>query len=224
MPNAIIERLLPPGMNRPGTAIKVRGIVSHRTGNAKPGADAQSHYNYFAGGNRSSSAHYFVDSGSILRIIPEDEMSWHAGLITNPNWTMGNPNTWAVSVELCENYPFMSPEGDMAYRKFVWLHADICRRRGLDPRKDIYGHFMVDPVNRGEDPKGLFNWSMFIEDVVRALAAMVADIQDGAWAKLAVLEAAIMDLNVRIAAVQAERDKYRAAIRAVQGIVNQFRP
>ena len=163
----ITERLLPPGMNRPGTAIKVRGVISHITGNASPSADALSHYNYFAGANRNGSAHYFTDHQTILRIIPESEMAWHAGLITNPDWRLGNPNTWAVGVEMCQNYPFMSAEGDMAYRKYVWLHADICRRYGLDPRQDIYGHFEIDPVNRGNDPKAFFNWDMFIEDVAR---------------------------------------------------------
>jgi N-acetylmuramoyl-L-alanine amidase len=219
MPYTITEKLLPIGMNRPGTLIKVRGIVSHRTGNTNAGTDALAHYGFFAGGNRNASAHYFVDSGNILRIIPEDEMSWHAGLITSKAWTLGNPNTWAIGVELCENFPFMSPEGDAAYRKYVWLHADICRRRNLEPRKDIHGHFMIDPVNRGEDPKGLFNWGMFIDDVARELAAIKEEAEPET---LASLKEQNRELQIKLAAMQAEKDNWKGGIKKVQEIVSKF--
>lgn len=169
----IEEDLLPAGRNtnRPGMPIAVKGIISHRTGNARPTADARAHRRYFGGGYRGASAHYFVDSERILRLIPETEMAWHAGLITAAGWTRGNPNTWAIGVELCEDHPYLSPEGAEAYRRYVWLHADICRRHNLNPRQQIFGHHQVDPRNRPSDPVGLFEWVRFIDDVARALAA-----------------------------------------------------
>lgn len=166
----IEEDLLPVGRdtNRPGTPIAVRGIVAHRTGN--PRADARAHRRYFGGGYRGASAHYFVDSQRILRIVPEGEMAWHAGVVTAPGWKRGNPNTWAVGIELCEDHPLDTPQGQEAYRRYVWLHADICLRHGLDPRADILGHFQVDPRNRPQDPLGLFDWGRFLDDVAAVLA------------------------------------------------------
>lgn len=168
----IEENLLLVGRNtnRPGTPITVRGIISHRTGNPSPTADALAHRQYFGSAYRGASAHYFVDSGRILRIIPETEIAWHAGLVTSKTWDKGNPNAWAIGIELCENYPMGTPEMGRAYARYVWLHADICRRHDLDPRRDIFGHFEVDPRNRPSDPIGLFKWEPFIEDVVQTLA------------------------------------------------------
>ncbi len=172
------EDLLPIGRqtNRPGIVIKVGGIISHRTGNSAKTADAIAHRRYFGSGYRSASAHYFVDSARILRIIPENEMAWHAGLVTSKDWSRGNPNNWAIGIEICENNPHLSPEGREAYRRYVWLHADICRRHGLDPQKDIFGHFMVDPKNRAADPAGLFQWETFIEDVYSIWLSMIKPI------------------------------------------------
>ena len=39
----------------------IRYIVIHDTGNKSKGADADSHFRYFNGGNRNSSADFFVD-------------------------------------------------------------------------------------------------------------------------------------------------------------------
>ena len=171
MAYVIEEHLLPVGrqFNRPGTPIRIQGIVSHRTGNPSPRGDSHAHRAYFAGGYRGASVHYFVDSRRILRIIPEHEMAWHAGHVTNKSWTLGNPNYWSIGIELCENHPLESPEGQEAFRRYVWLHADLCRRHRLDPQKDIHGHFEIDPLNRAADPIGLFDWETFLRDVAEEL-------------------------------------------------------
>lgn len=144
----IEERLLPLGRttNRPGTLLKPTEVVCHRTGNTNPRADALAHYRYFSGGYRASSAHYFVDSRRILRTIPENEVAWHAGPVANAK---------AIGVELCENNPPGTLEFDMAYRRYVWLVADICNRYGLHPAMAVKGHFEYDPINRPNDPHGL---------------------------------------------------------------------
>lgn len=132
--------------------------MSHRTGNASPGADARAHYRYFNGGDRGASAHYFVDAKEIVRIIPEDEIAYHAG--------PANGDT--IGIELCE------PAGDWqgGYPAYVELHADICRRYGLDPLRNIRGHFEIDPINRPQDPIGLFKWDPFLQDVAHKLTEM----------------------------------------------------
>lgn len=166
----IVQLILDPGNpNRPGKNYTrrsgeivvwrgVKGIISHRTGNQNPGATARAHYQYFNGGDRSASAHYFVDGQEIIRIIPEDEIAFHAG--------PANGDT--IGIELCE------PGGDWAsgYPAYVRLHADICLRYGLNPLRDIRGHFQVDPVNRPQDPVGLFKWEPFLNDVANKLAEL----------------------------------------------------
>ncbi|MCL6450149.1 MAG: peptidoglycan recognition protein family protein [Acetobacteraceae bacterium] len=161
----IVERLIPfSSGNRPGTPLVPREITSHRTGN--PTADAMAHYRYFSRPltpRRPASAHYFVDSGTILRIIPENERAYHAG---------PRANAIAIGIELCENRRPGTPGFLEAYRRYVWLHADICRRYGFDPRTRIRPHAYWDPRNRPDDPVGLINWQQFLRDVAKELGAM----------------------------------------------------
>lgn len=72
-------------------------IVIHDTGN--PGAGALNHFNYFNGGNRRSSADYFVDSNNIIQIIDtEHYYSWAVG---DGNGKYGITNSNSVSIEMC---------------------------------------------------------------------------------------------------------------------------
>lgn len=166
----IVELLLDPSNpNRPGKSYTrrsgeivtwrgVRGIISHRTGNDRPDADARAHYQYFSTGDRKASAHYFVDGKEVIRIIPEDEIAFHAG----------PANADTIGIELAE----AGGDWQSGYPAYVELHADICLRYGLDPLKDIRGHFQIDPVNRPQDPIGLFAWEPFLQDVARELTEL----------------------------------------------------
>lgn len=84
--------------SRNGT--KIEYIVIHDTANKDKGANADAHYNYFNGGNRGSSAHYFVDDNGALRVVKDSDKSWHCGdgygkyNITNAN---------SIGVEMCIN-------------------------------------------------------------------------------------------------------------------------
>ena len=82
-------------------------IVIHDTGN--PGAGALNHYNYFNGGNRNSSADYFVDSNNIIQIIDTDHYySWAVG---DGKGKYGITNSNSVSIEMClekDGYPSQS--------------------------------------------------------------------------------------------------------------------
>ena len=64
--------------NRGGTPIKY--IVVHDTGNPSRGANATAHYNYFNGGDRSSSADFFVDDTQVLCVNDYYKYyTWHCG-------------------------------------------------------------------------------------------------------------------------------------------------
>lgn len=126
----IIQKLLPIGLNRPGTPLKARGVAIHET--ATPGATADAEARYFSSGNRRASAHYFVDPDSIVQLIPEDEVAWHAGRTANARY---------IAIELCH---FDQPElFQRIWRRGVWLCANICRRHGFNPDADVVSHAWI---------------------------------------------------------------------------------
>lgn len=66
-------------------------IVLHYT--AGNGDTAEGNGKYFAGSNRKSSAHYFVDESSIVQTVLDGDTAWHAG-----NWDM---NSRSIGIEMC---------------------------------------------------------------------------------------------------------------------------
>ncbi len=95
----------------------VEYIVIHDTGNPKPGADAMAHYQFFAGGNREASAHYFVDDKQVVQIIDDSEGSWHCGIkYKTPATPISNHNS--LGIEMCIN-----PDGN--YNKAMTNTIDL---------------------------------------------------------------------------------------------------
>lgn len=66
-------------------------IVMHYTGGN--GDTARNNGKYFAGANRSASAHYFVDETSVVQSVKEGDTAHHAG-----NWDM---NCRSIGIEMC---------------------------------------------------------------------------------------------------------------------------
>ncbi len=93
----------------------VKWIVVHDTANYGVGANAMAHQRYFGGGNRNSSAHYFVDDKEIVQIIGDSLASWHCGDNQGKGRALnGCTNLNSIGVELCVN-----KDGD--YNK-AWLN------------------------------------------------------------------------------------------------------
>ena len=85
--------------NRGGTPIKY--IVVHDTGNPSRGANATAHYNYFNGGDRSSSADFFVDDTQVLCVNDYYKFyTWHCG---DGRGKYGITNRNSVGIEFCIN-------------------------------------------------------------------------------------------------------------------------
>ena len=80
----------------------VEYIVIHDTGNSAAGSNAMAHYQYFAGGNRNASAHYFVDSTMVVQIIDDSEGSWHSG-VKYKTYATPISNTNSIGIEMCIN-------------------------------------------------------------------------------------------------------------------------
>lgn len=84
--------------SRHGTPIQY--IVIHDTGNAASTATAENHFNYFNGGNRQASAHYFVDDKQILQIVEDNVAAWHVG---DGKGKYGITNSNSLGIEICVN-------------------------------------------------------------------------------------------------------------------------
>lgn len=144
---------------------KVRFLVAHETANNS--ADADAHQRYFNGINFSASAHTFIDDDKILEIIPLDEKAWHVQYqkpIDNQMYGK-DANDAAIGTELCRTGDFKK-----AYDKYVWYHAYLCRKFGLNPKKDIVAHSTLDPQRRSDPeswlkPNGV-TWNEFVNDVI----------------------------------------------------------
>lgn len=156
------------GNSRSGYKIsKVRFIVSHDTGNA--GSTAHGNRNWFDSAQPYASAHTFIDDNYILEMIPLTEKAWHVQFqkpIDNRMYG-DDANDCAIGVELCWGG---SIDFKKAYNRYVWYHAYLCKKYGLNPKKDIVSHKTLDPT-RKTDPDNALNrygitWSQFINDVV----------------------------------------------------------
>lgn len=83
--------------NRSSRSTKPIYIVIHDTGDA--GATAQNEHDYFSGGNRQSSADFFIDSNNIIQIIDTDNYySWHCG---DGGGAYGITNANSLGIEMC---------------------------------------------------------------------------------------------------------------------------
>lgn len=71
-------------------------IVLHYTGNK--GDTAKNNVDYFFGGNRGASAHYFVDDNSIWQSVEDYNGAWHVG---NTKTQVNNRNS--IGIEMCCN-------------------------------------------------------------------------------------------------------------------------
>ncbi len=86
----IVEMLI--GHNRPGTKMRPTTLTIHNTAN--PDSTARNNRDYFSNhASARASTHYVVDDQEIIRCIPEDEISWHAGAAANSS---------SISIEVCE--------------------------------------------------------------------------------------------------------------------------
>lgn len=71
-------------------------IVIHYTGNI--GDTAKNNANYFFGGNRNASAHYFVDDNEIYQVVEDYNGAWHCG---DGNNRYGINNKNSIAIEMC---------------------------------------------------------------------------------------------------------------------------
>lgn len=141
----------------------VKFLVSHETANNNAGAD--DHYRYFQNITFSASAHTFIDDKKILEIIPINEKAWHVMYNQDKRVLgLGYANDNAIGIELCRPGNFKE-----TYDRYVWYHAYLCKKFGLQPKKHIVSHKDLDPQRRSDpqswlEPNGI-TWNQFINDI-----------------------------------------------------------
>lgn len=80
--------------SRNGSAIKY--IAIHDTGVV--GQTAKNNADYFAGGNKSAPAHYFVDENSVWQSVEDSRAAWHVG---DGGGKYGITNANSIGIEMC---------------------------------------------------------------------------------------------------------------------------
>ena len=148
--------------SRPGRPLySVMGIVIHYLG--APGQPAMAARNYWeslknqdaedAKQDVYASAHFVVDfDGIVLRTIPETEMAYHCGAkkytqkacdaFGNYCDSNSSPNRVTIGVELTHPAADGKP-GDITRDVAVELIRDLCKRFGLEPRKQVFRHYDI---------------------------------------------------------------------------------
>ena len=120
----------------------IKYIVMHYTGNQTDTAKANA--NYFAGGDRGASAHFFVDANSIYQSVDLNNAAWHCG----KNYGSGNlfgkcTNLNSIGIEMCStNGSIETKTINRAVDLVKWLmqkysipasnvvrHYDVCSKR-----------------------------------------------------------------------------------------------
>lgn len=147
---------------------RVKYLVIHDTGNRSRGANAMAHRNYFGGGNRNASAHYFVDPTQIVQIIGDSYSSWHCGDNQGRGRALnGVTNRESIGIELCIN-----ADGDYeaAYGNLVELVKNLMARFDV-PASRVCRHY---DVSRKSCPNsfrssGWARWERFKRDITEPI-------------------------------------------------------
>lgn len=135
------QDLLPEGhRNRPGYAMKPKGLLFHTTNNWSDGTGDEAHAEYMESTTCVVSWHETVDKDSVTQHIPHSENAWHAG-----DGGSGHYNRNWIGMEIaCEAVAPGQKLDKATYSNAVDRAAQICIRYGfgwdqLQPHKIVYG-------------------------------------------------------------------------------------
>lgn len=140
-------------------------IVIHDTGNWKDTDEANA--NYFNGGDRQASAHYFVDEDSITQVVEESNAAWHCG-DRYPGVNSNNPecnNRNSIGIEMCNSGGYIS---EVILKNTSDLVKKLMQKYNI-PLENVIRHYDVSgkicPGNMSAD-----NWSKWVNFKTRLLS------------------------------------------------------
>ena len=127
--------------NRTKRTSEIRYIVIHDTQNKAKGANADAHFNYFNGGNRSSSADFFVDDKKILQVNDYTKYcTWQVG---DGKGKYGITNQNSVGIEICIN---ADGDYDKAFKNAVELTKHLMKELNI-PAERVVRHYDASRKN-----------------------------------------------------------------------------
>ena len=151
---------------RSGYVLKPKYITIHNTANTDVGANAERHAIYMQGSGKNSTAsyHYVVDDTEIYRLLPDNEVAWHAG-----DGEYGTGNRQSLAIEICENV-----DGNLlkATNNAVELTAYLMKLYNI-PLSNVVQHNhwsgknCPNRIRKGEP----YNWQTFLNKVQAALTS-----------------------------------------------------
>lgn len=142
-----IKKLLTPYNHNKGTIDRIKYIVIHYVG-ATGGAEANC--KWYAGGNRSASAHYFVDfDGSIWQSVEDRDIAWHCGAKSYVHPECRNANS--IGIEMC-----VRNNGSKADTSRDWYFEDATVNAAIELTRELMDkyHIPADHVIRHYDVTG----------------------------------------------------------------------
>lgn len=142
--------------NKKARTDAIKYIVIHDTANKSKGADSDAHFKYFNGGNRNSSADFFVDDKKILQI--NDYTKFYTWQVGDGKGKYGITNQNSIGIEICIN-----SDGD--YKKAVANTAELVRYLMDElniPEENVVRHY---DASRKNCPASMSdnNWAMWYE-------------------------------------------------------------
>ena len=143
--------------NRGG--IPIRYIVVHDTGNPSRGANATAHYNYFNGGDRSSSADFFADDTQVLCVNDYYKYyTWHCG---DGRGKYGITNRNSVGIEFCIN---VDSDRDKTLERTAQLVRELMQQLNI-PIDRVVRHYDASRKNcpQSMSGNGWAQWYKFKE-------------------------------------------------------------
>lgn len=127
--------------NRVKRTSKIAYIVIHDTANKSKGADADAHFKYFNGGNRNSSADFFVDDKKILQI--NDYTKYYTWQVGDGKGKYGITNQNSVGIEICIN---ADGDYDKAFCNAVELTKHLMKELNI-PAERVVRHYDASRKN-----------------------------------------------------------------------------
>ena len=115
----------------------VKYIVIHYVGSgSSTSGNAKNNCIFFAGGNRNSSAHYFIDDGGIWEYAdPSSYYTWHCG---DGHGKYGITNANSIGIEVCQNGDKPFTEKEIGY--LSELVPSLMAKYGV-PANNIVRHY-----------------------------------------------------------------------------------
>lgn len=210
----IIKKQIKYNISKRTQAIKY--IVIHDTGNKSRGADADAHFNYFNGGNRQSSADFFVDDEKILQI--NDYTKYYTWQCGDGKGKYGITNSNSIGIEICVN---SDGNYDKAFEKAIELTKYLMKELNI-PAERVVRHYDASRKSCPASMKGN-NWSLWNKFKEKLTAtAPVVKIQELTTVNDIVWELAhrgiITDKNLWLKKLEEDENSYWLARKTVNYI------